>query len=60
MSQITIAPAFMNGFLGIPFSYSSWNNELKEFPDGSTPTLFHKLSPSIVKARHKERTFDIL
>ncbi len=31
---MTRAPALINGFLGIPCSYSSWTRELKVDPDG--------------------------
>jgi hypothetical protein len=34
MSVTAIAPALMNGFRGMPRSYSSWTTELNGLPDG--------------------------
>jgi hypothetical protein len=48
ISETTNAPAFKNGFLGIPLSTSSWIRELKAVPEGSTPTLSHILPPRML------------
>ena len=55
-----MAPALIKGFRGIPFSTSSCTNELKAVPEGSLPTLFHRLSPSRLKHMASEKTFEIL
>ena len=60
ISATTIAPALMKGFLGIPFSSSSWIMELKAVPEGSFPTLLHIDSPLMERAIAKESTFEIL
>lgn len=60
MSHITIAPAFINGFLGIPFSTSKRVRSLKGSPEGSTSTLFYKFLPRIENAMAKLNTLEIL
>ena len=60
MSVITMEPALINGFRGIPFSTSSCTSELKAVPEGSLPTLFHRLSPSRLRHMARENTFEIL
>ena len=44
-SQVTMAPALINGLRGMPFSNSSCVSELNAVPEGSLPTLLHSSSP---------------
>ena len=60
ISEITIAPAFIKGFRGMPLSASSWTRELNAVPEGSTPSLVQIFSPRILYAKLSESTFAIL
>ena len=56
MSDITIAPALIKGFRGIPFSASSWNRALNEVPEGSLPNRSQIVSPRCAKAMAKVKS----
>ena len=60
MSQTCNAPALIKGLLGIPCVSSSSIIELNAWPEGSRPTLSHKVSPYSSKARVKDNTLDML
>ena len=52
-SVTTIAPGLIKGLRGLPRSLSSWTIELNALPEGSRPTLSHKLRADPVERQRK-------